>query len=230
MEAQNASVDESMTDTKPSTANLAKTARDEFIGAWEELEMRGVYSQKHTEMNKWDYHGDELAHINHVALDDDRGQELKADLIRRLRNRAADMNRRVSEKVAPLEELDILLSRAEQENNDTEDFDFEALEEGDTVEVTVEARNGELMEDEVWTDELEFTGKQNLSAQSRCESWGFKHTEKDRTTYIRYSALHKNNFGFIMSREDKSDVDYDAMWQDIMDDRDWKVKGIERSE
>ena len=119
----------------------------------------------------------------------------------------------------------------EAQNADTEGFDFESLTTGDRVAVTVEAINGELMDDETWTDELEFVEEQNLSAQSRKESFTFKHVENGQSVYIRYSAKHKNNFGFVKSREDKSDVDYDAMWQDIItDDRDWKVKGIERSE
>ena len=114
-----------------------------------------------------------------------------------------------------------------QNDTTTETFDFESLTAGDHVRVTVEASNGDLMQDEKWVDEIEFVGQQNLSAQSRSMSWEFRHPENGQV-YIRHTKQHENNFGFIKTREDKSDVDYDAMWQDVIsDDREWKVISIE---
>jgi len=113
-------------------------------------------------------------------------------------------------------------------HDSTEAFNFEALNEGDTVQVTVEARNGDLKDDETWTETVEFVEKQDLAAQSRKESFKFKDAD-GRSVYLRFSAKHKNNFGFTMSQEDKSTVDFDAMRQDpITDDREWFVVSISR--
>ncbi len=225
------------------TGELATKARDEFLGAWEEVNNGDSPT---FDSKKWDIYGDHLAHINHVAEDDERGQVLKEDLIQPLRDEAAKMNQKASAKVAPLEELEELLERAKEQDEtesadeteddsddmtDTEDFDFTALEEGDTVEVKVEARDGDMKEDEIWTETIEFVKKQNLKAQSRTESYEFGRTEDGRTCYLRFSAHHSNNLGFVKSKHDQSEVDFDAMWQDIFtDDRDWYAAGLKKVE
>jgi len=110
----------------------------------------------------------------------------------------------------------------------TEAFQFDSLTEGQKIGVEVSATGGGLMEDDTWIDTLEFVGKQNLSAQSRKESYEFKRVEDGGKVFLRFSAEHKNNFGFTMSQRDTSHVDYDAMWQDpIRDDREWTVENID---
>jgi len=112
-------------------------------------------------------------------------------------------------------------------NDTTEEFEFSSLNAGQTVTVTVEATNGELKDDETWTDTLEYVEEQELMAQSRKVSHKFKHTETGKVAYLRFSADHKNNFGFVFSQRDQSEIDYDAMWQDpIRDDREWSVLNI----
>lgn len=90
-------------------SEIATEARNEFLWAWEETH------NKHNpcfDSRKWDVYGDALAHLNHVAEDDHRGQELEPKLIKSLRDEAAKMNQMASAKVAPLKELDLLLARA----------------------------------------------------------------------------------------------------------------------
>jgi hypothetical protein len=112
-------------------------------------------------------------------------------------------------------------------NTQTDDFDFETLTNGDEVTVEVTATGGDLKDDEMWTDTLEYVGEQSLKAQSRKISHEFVHAETGKTVYLRFSAEHKNNFGFVMSERDQSEVRYDAMWQDpIADDREWFVTTI----
>jgi len=224
MEAHNATT-EDMTN-----AELAEKCRDALCGSDAD---DYLVTDKHMASKSIGIFGDHLAHLNHVAMDDERGQELDSSLIESMVEAFSDGNMRTPNGVGavfPLDEAKELLSRSQTEDEDTEGFDFESLTAGDRVSVTVEAINGELMKDETWTDELKFVEEQNLSAQSRKESFTFKHVNNGQSVHIRYSAKHKNNFGFVKSQEDKSDVDYVAMWQDIMDDREWKVKGIVRCE
>lgn len=120
----------------------------------------------------------------------------------------------------------VCMQGSTQTDDCTDAFKFTDLTAGDTVEVTVEACNGDLKENQTWDETLEFVGKQNLKAQSRKESYEFRGKE-GRKVYLRFSAEHKNNFGFTMSQRDKSKIEFSAMRQDpIRDDRDWHVVGI----
>jgi len=81
--------------------DIATIARDEFLGAWDESGRKG---------NVFDHHGDDLAHINHIAEGDYGVRDLDRDLLIRLYNAAAEMTRDNIDVRAPTPELDVLVA------------------------------------------------------------------------------------------------------------------------
>lgn len=119
---------------------------------------------------------------------------------------------------------------AETDADDDTDGNMKAtirsLTEGDTVTAAFEAGGGDLLDDGQWTESLRYVGEQSLSAQSRKESHEFENAD-GKTVYLRWTARHENNFGFVVSHEGDV-VEADAMWQDVFtDDREWVVVGVQ---